>query len=113
MWRQLKYASGRPQRNVGRTIDQNVGAISTGCCKADRRILGPCRFLLELGHSVEPAEPRDAIEHPGQFGMFGDPALVEDDAFGSMPQARRLLSLRGCGRLLGWGIVIACRSTTQ
>ena len=37
-------------------------------------------LLLELGHAVEPAEAGDAIEDPGELGVLGDLALVEDDA---------------------------------
>ena len=68
-------------RNVGRAIDENVsGHQHRIVVEPDRRVLPVlARFLLELGHAVEPAEPRDAVEHPGQFGMLGDPALVEDD----------------------------------
>ena len=36
-------------------------------------------FFLELSHPIEPADPRHAVEHPGQFGMRGNLALVEDD----------------------------------
>src|SRR5438093_5596410 len=37
------------------------------------------RLLLELGHAAEPADARNAIEDPCQFGVAGDLALVEYD----------------------------------
>ncbi len=37
-------------------------------------------LFLELGHAVEPAQGREATEQPGQLGMGGHRALVEDDA---------------------------------
>ena len=37
------------------------------------------RLFLELGHAVQPAQPRHAIENPGKLGMVGVLALVEDD----------------------------------
>src|SRR5262249_17871094 len=33
----------------------------------------------ELGHAIEPAEARDAVEYPGELRMLGDLALVEHD----------------------------------
>src|ERR1700733_1241563 len=68
-------------RNMRRPIDENVGGHQHWIVvKSDRRVLPVlARFLLELGHAVEPAESRDAVEPPGEFSMLGDPALVEDD----------------------------------
>ena len=68
-------------RHVGGAIDQNVGRhqVRIGV-EPDRDVLAILAgLLLELGHAVEPAQPRDAIEHPGEFGVLGDLALVEDD----------------------------------
>ena len=67
-------------RHVGRPIEQNVGRHQHGIIvEADRSVLAVlARLLLELGHPVQPAEPSDAIEDPGELGMLGDPALVED-----------------------------------
>ncbi len=36
-------------------------------------------LLLELGHAVQPAQPRHAVEDPGQLGVRRNLALVEDD----------------------------------
>ena len=68
-------------RNMGRAIDENVGCHQHRIVvEANGRILPVlARFLLELGHAVEPAEPRDAIKDPGELRMLRDPALVEDD----------------------------------
>ena len=68
-------------RNVGRPINENIGGHQDGVVvKPDRGVLPVlARLLLELGHAVEPAEPGDAIEHPGKLGVLGDPALVEND----------------------------------
>ena len=68
-------------RHMGRAVDQNVGGhqVRIGV-QADRDVLAILAgLLLELGHAVEPAEARDAIEHPGELGVLGDLALVEDD----------------------------------
>ena len=37
------------------------------------------RLFLELGHPVEPAEPGDAVEHPGQTRVIRVLALIEQD----------------------------------
>ena len=68
-------------RNVGRPIDENIGRHQDGIVvKPDRGVLPVlARLLLELDHAVEPAEAGDAIEDPGELGVFGHPALVEDD----------------------------------
>ena len=95
-------------RHVGRAIDQNVGRHQRRIgIKPDRRVLAILAgLLLELGHAVEPAEPRDAVEHPGELGMLGDLALVEHDVLlgidaagdeGGGDLARRLRQL---GRIL-------------
>ena len=107
-------------RHVGGAVEQNVGGHQHGIVvEPDRSVLPVlARLLLELGHAVEPAHPGDAIEHPGEFGVFGDAALVEDDvalgvdAAGQERRgdlARRLLAV--CAG--SCAIVIACRSTTQ
>ena len=68
-------------RHVGRAIDQNVGGHQARIgVKADRCVLAVLAgLLLELRHAVEPAHAGDAIEHPGELGVLGDLALVEDD----------------------------------
>src|SRR5207248_5845837 len=46
----------------------------------DRGVLAVlARLLLELGHAVQPAEARHAIEDRGELGMGRHLALVEDD----------------------------------
>src|SRR5215470_14369753 len=64
-------------------INENVGGHEVGIdVKPDRSILPVLAgLLLELRHPIEPADARDAIEHPGKLGVFGDLALVEDDVF--------------------------------
>ena len=68
-------------RDVGRAVDEDVGGHQDGIVEEpDRRGLAVlARLLLELGHPIEPAEPGDAIEDPGEFRVLGDPALVEND----------------------------------
>jgi len=68
-------------RDMGCAVDQDVrrhqGRVGI---KADGRVLAILAgLLLELGHAVEPAQPGDAIEHPGELGVLGDLALVEHD----------------------------------
>ena len=68
-------------RHMRGAIDQNVGRhqVRIGV-EPDRGVLAVLAgLLLELGHAVEPAHARDAIEHPGELGVLGDLALVEDD----------------------------------
>ena len=68
-------------RHVRRAIDQDVGRhqVRIGV-EPDRGVLAVLAgLLLELGHAVEPAEPRHAVEHPGELGVLGDLALVEHD----------------------------------
>ena len=69
-------------RNVGGVIAEDIGRHEHRVgIEADR-----CRFLvlaglfLELRHAVEPADPADAAEDPGELGVLGHLALVEDDA---------------------------------
>ena len=68
-------------RHMGGAIDQNVGGHQGRIgVEPDRGVLAVLAgLLLELGHAVEPAEPRDAVEDPGELGVLGDLALVEDD----------------------------------
>src|SRR6516164_1523377 len=68
-------------RDMGGAINQDVGGHQCRIgIEADRSILTVLAgFLLELGHAVEPAEPRHAIEYPSEFGVLGDLALVEYD----------------------------------
>ena len=66
-------------RDVGRLVEQDVGGLQDRVgVEADADALAVlARFLLELGHPVEPAHPRRAGEQPGHFGMGGDARLVE------------------------------------
>jgi len=68
-------------RDVGGEIGEDVGRHQHRIVvEADRGILAVlARLLLELGHAVQPAEPRDAVEYPGQLGVHRHLALVEDD----------------------------------
>jgi hypothetical protein len=68
-------------RHVGRAINQDVGRHQIGIdVEPDRGVLAVLAgLLLELRHAVEPADAGDAIEHPGELGVLGDLALVEDD----------------------------------
>ena len=68
-------------RHMGRVVEQNVGGHQVRIdIEPGRRLLAVLAgLLLELGHAVEPAEARHAIEDPGELGMAGDLALVEDD----------------------------------
>ena len=68
-------------RHMRRAIDQDVGRHQARIgVKPDRGVLAVLAgLLLELGHAVEPAEAGDAVEHPGELGVLGDLALVEDD----------------------------------
>ena len=68
-------------RHMRRLVDQDVGRhqVRIGV-EPDRGVLAVLAgLLLELGHAVEPAQAGDAVEHPGELGMLGDLALVEDD----------------------------------
>ncbi len=69
-------------RHMGRLIGQDVGRHQAGIDhQPGRGVLAVLAGLvLELGHAVQPADPGDAIENPGELGMLGDLALVEDDA---------------------------------
>ena len=68
-------------RHMGRAIDENVGSHQRGIgIEANGRVLAVLAgLLLELRHPVEPADAGNAIEDPGQFGMFRHLALVEHD----------------------------------
>ena len=58
-------------RNMRRLVGENVGRhqVRVGI-EADRGVLLVlARLLLELRHPVEPAEPGDAVEDPGELGM--------------------------------------------
>ena len=95
-------------RHMGRAIDQNVGRHQRRIgVEPDGGVLAILAGLfLELRHAIEPAEPGDAIEHPGQFGVLGDLALVEHDVFfridaaGDERRGHLADGLRQFGRLL-------------
>src|SRR5204863_7292316 len=50
------------------------------------------RLVLPLGHAVEPAHPRGAVEDPAQFGMRGNAGRSEEHT--SELQSRRDLVCR-------------------
>ena len=87
-------------RHMGGEIGEDVGGHQHRIVvEADRGVLAVLAgLLLELGHAVEPAEPGDAVEHPGKFGMDADLALVEDDraSSGRCRRRGRPRSPRGC-----------------
>ena len=68
-------------RHMRRAIDQNIGGHQHGIIvEADGGVLAVLAGLvLELRHAVQPANARDAVQDPGEFGVFGNLALVEDD----------------------------------
>ena len=67
-------------RHMRRLVDQDVGGHQhrIGVKPDAGAFLVLAGFFLELGHAVHPAQPRHAIEDPGQLGMFRHLALVED-----------------------------------
>ena len=67
--------------DVGGIVDQDVGGLEDGVSEqADAgAFLILARLVLELGHAVEPAHARGALEDPGELGMGGDGALREQD----------------------------------
>ena len=73
----LVLADRHMRRLVGQDVGRHQGRIGV---EPDGGVLAVLAgLLLELGHAVEPAEPGDAVEHPGELGMLGNLALVEDD----------------------------------
>ncbi len=106
-------------RDVGRLVGEDVGGHEVGIdIEADAGVLAVLAgLLLELGHAVQPAEPRHAVEDPGQLRMGRNLALVEDDAALGIDAGGEI----GGGHLAGVWLssagschtVMACRSTTQ
>ena len=100
-----------PDRHEGGAINQNVGRHQGRIrIETDRGVLAILAgFLLELGHAVEPAEPRHAVEDPGKLGVLGDLALVEHDvlfridAAGDEGRGRLADGARQLGRILPHG----------
>ena len=68
-------------RHVGGAIHQDVGRHQHRIIiESDRcRLAILPRLVLELRHAVEPADPRHAIEYPGELRVFVHLALVEHD----------------------------------
>src|SRR4051794_28168794 len=68
-------------RHMRRAVSQDVGRHEHRIViEPDRGVLAILAgLLLELGHTVEPAEPRNAIEHPRELRVFGNLALIEHD----------------------------------
>jgi len=82
---------------MGGAIDENVCShqVRIGV-ETDRCVLAVLAGLfLELGHAVQPSEPRHAVEHPCEFSVFGDLALVEHDVLLRIDAAGD----EGCGDL--------------
>ena len=67
--------------HVGCLVEENVGRHQIGIdVEPDRGVLAVlARLFLELGHAVEPAQARHAVEDPGQLRMGRNLALVEND----------------------------------
>ena len=67
-------------RHVGGAVRQDVGGLEHRVdVQAGERLLAVlARLVLELGHAVEPAERRDAVEDPGELGVRRHVALHED-----------------------------------
>ena len=72
--------------HVRGVIEQNVGRHQVRVDVEPGRGVLPILtcLLLELGHAVQPADARDAIEDPGKLGVAGDLALVEHDVSGGI-----------------------------
>ncbi len=98
----LVVANGHGVRAVG----QNVGGHQHGIdVEPDACVLAVLASLfLELGHAVEPADPRYAVQNPSQLRMRADLALIEDDVLrgidarrnkGRSNLARRFAQVRG------------------
>src|SRR5690606_24048989 len=68
-------------RNVRRTVDKNIGSHQTWIGEqAERGVFTILAGLvLELRHAVHPADARDAVEHPGKFGVLWHRRLIEDN----------------------------------
>ncbi len=107
-------------RHMGCAIGENVRRHQIGVGKqSDRCIFAVfSRLVLELRHAVEPADPGHAIEDPGQFRMFGNLRLVEQNRPFRVDSRREA---GGCDFTRGsrtvrpgsCQTVIACMSTTQ
>ena len=70
-------------RHVGGAVEQDVGRLQHRIGEQpDRRALAVLAGLvLELGHPVEPAHPRGALQHPGELRVGRDGALPEQHRF--------------------------------
>ena len=98
-------------RHVRRAVDQNVCGHQVRIdIQSDRGVLTIlARLFLELGHTIEPADAGDTIENPGELGMFGDLALVENDvllwidAAGEERSGDFTRGARQFGRILPYG----------
>src|SRR5262245_36371470 len=67
-------------RNMSRLVGEDIRRhqVRIGV-ETDGRVLAIlARLLLELGHAVEPAKPRHAIEYPGELRMSRRLTLIED-----------------------------------
>src|SRR5260370_36707719 len=68
--------------HVGRLVDEDVRRHQhrVGIKTEAGHISMLASLFLELRHTVEPAERREATEQPSQLGVSGNHALVEDRA---------------------------------
>src|SRR3546814_10152774 len=82
-----RHMRGLVGKDIGR-LQHRIGV------KAKRRAFAVlARFLLELRHAVQPAEPGGAVEQPGKLGMGGHARLVEQDGLRSEEHTSELQSL--------------------
>ena len=70
-----------PHRHQSGMIGMNIRRHQVRIHVQTRRNRLPilARLVLELGHPVEPAERREAAEHPGQLGMGRDRGLMKQN----------------------------------
>src|SRR5262249_14712638 len=78
-----------PYWHMGCPVNENVGGHECWISvEADRCILPVfSRLLLELSHTVEPAQAGDAVEDPGKLGVLSNLALIENYVFGRIDAA--------------------------
>src|SRR5215208_7015983 len=67
--------------HVGGAIDEDIGSHEIWInIKAHRgRLAVLAGLFFELGHPIEPAQPRHAVEYPGKLGVLRHLALVENN----------------------------------
>jgi hypothetical protein len=105
--------------DVGGVVDEDVGGHQRGIGEEpDAGVLAVLAGLvLPLGHALHPAHPGDAVEDPGELGVFGHADwLKRMDFSGSMPLAMKPAQssrVARCSLAGSCQTVMACRSTRQ